>query len=97
DHRGHGRGLRPIEHFRLSDCAADAAAVLRALELAPATVVGYSMGGAIAQLVAYEQPDVVSGLVLSGTAQHWQEREVQRRFRALGALGLTLSVFPRAS
>jgi pimeloyl-ACP methyl ester carboxylesterase len=97
DHRGHGRGLRPIEKFRLSDCAADAAAVLRGLGVAPATVVGYSMGGAIAQLVAREQPDVVSGLVLSGTAQHWQEREVQRRFRGLGVLGLTLGVAPRAS
>jgi 3-oxoadipate enol-lactonase len=97
DHRGHGRGLRPIEPFRLSDCAADAAAVLRELGVAPATVVGYSMGGAIAQLVAYEQPDVVSGLVLSGTAQHWQERAVQRRFRGLGLLGLSLSVAPRAS
>jgi 3-oxoadipate enol-lactonase len=97
DHRGHGRGLRPIERFRLSDCAADAAAVMRELGVAPATVVGYSMGGAIAQLVAHEQPDVVSGLVLSGTAQHWQERKVQRRFRGLGAWGLTLSVAPRVS
>jgi pimeloyl-ACP methyl ester carboxylesterase len=97
DHRGHGRGLRPIERFRLSDCAADAAAVLRELGVAPATVVGYSMGGAIAQLVAREQPDVVRGLVLSGTAQHWQEREVQRRFRGLGLLGLTLGVAPRGS
>ena len=25
DHRGHGRGLRPLGPFRLSDCAADAA------------------------------------------------------------------------
>ena len=97
DHRGHGRGLRPIEKFRLSDCAADAAAVLRELGVAPAIVVGYSMGGAIAQLVAHEHPDVVRGLVLSGTAQHWQEPEVRRRFRGLGLLGLSLSVAPRAS
>ena len=97
DHRGHGRGLRPMERFRLRDCAADAAAVLRHLGLAPATVVGYSMGGAIAQLVAYEHSDVVSGLVLSGTALHWQEKEVQRRFRALGVFGLSLSVAPRLS
>ena len=60
--------------FRLADCAADAAAVLRELGVAPAVVVGYSMGGAIAQLVARDHPDVVSGLVLSGTAQHFQDR-----------------------
>src|SRR5436305_9248405 len=51
DHRGHGRGLRPLAPFRLRDCAADAAAVLRQLEVTPALIVGYSMGGAIAQLI----------------------------------------------
>lgn len=96
DHRGHGRGLRPLKPFRLSDCAGDAAAVLRELDCAPATVVGYSMGGAIAQLVAREHPDVVSGAVLSGTAQHWQDKRTQRAFKALGLLGLSLSLAPRA-
>jgi 3-oxoadipate enol-lactonase len=97
DHRGHGRGLRPLERFRLVDCAHDAAAVLRQLDLAPALVAGYSMGGAIGQLLAREHPDVVSGLVLSGTAQHWQEPETRRYWRAMTALGLTLSLAPRAS
>jgi pimeloyl-ACP methyl ester carboxylesterase len=58
-------------------------------------VVGYSMGGAIAQLVAHDHPDVVEGLVLSGTAQHWQDPRTRRAFRAMGALGLVLSVAPR--
>jgi pimeloyl-ACP methyl ester carboxylesterase len=97
DHRGHGRGLRPLVPFRLSDCAGDAAAVLRELGLAPALVVGYSMGGAIAQLMAHEHPDAVRGLVLSGTAQHWQDAETRRVWRAMGALGLTLSVAPRST
>ncbi|HTU87577.1 MAG TPA: alpha/beta fold hydrolase [Solirubrobacteraceae bacterium] len=95
DHRGHGRGLRPLEPFRLSDCAGDAAAALRALDAAPAIVVGYSMGGAIAQLMARDQADAVSGLVLSGTAQHWQDPETRRAFRALGVVGLMLSLAPR--
>src|SRR5437763_277243 len=76
DHRGHGRGLRPLVPFRLTDCAADAAAALRALDAAPALVVGYSMGGAIAQLVGRDHPDVASGIVLRGTAQHWQDPEI---------------------
>ena len=42
-------------------------------DVAPAIVVGYSMGGAIAQLVARDHPDVAGGVVLSGTAQHWQD------------------------
>ncbi len=97
DHRGHGRGLRPQARFRLADCAADAAAALRALEVGPATVVGYSMGGAITQLLARDHPDVASGIVLSGTAQHWQEAESKRVWRAMGAFGFMLSVAPRAS
>jgi 3-oxoadipate enol-lactonase len=97
DHRGHGRGLRSLARFRLADCAADAAAALRALGAAPATVVGYSMGGAIAQLLARDHPDAASGLVLSGTAQHWQEAESKRIWRAMGGLGLILSIAPRAS
>lgn len=97
DHRGHGRGLRPLVPFRLVDCAADAAAVLRTLDAAPALVVGYSMGGAIAQLVGRDHPDVASGIVLSGTAQHWQDPGTRRTWRAMGALGLTLSLAPRAT
>jgi pimeloyl-ACP methyl ester carboxylesterase len=95
DHRGHGRGLRPLVRFSLADCAADAAAVLRALDLAPALVVGYSMGGAIAQLVARDHPDVASGVVLSGTAQHFQDARSKRTFRAMGVVGLMLSLAPR--
>ncbi len=97
DHRGRGRGLRPLERFRLADCADDAAAVLRQLDLAPALVVGYSMGGAIGQLLARDHPDVVSGLVLSGTAQHWQDPQTRRVWRAMALLGMTLALAPRAS
>ncbi len=95
DHRGHGRGLRPLVPFRLADCAADAAAALRELGATPAVVVGYSMGGAIAQLVARDHADVVSGLVLSGTAQHWQDPRTRIAWRLMGALGLMLSLAPR--
>ena len=97
DHRGHGRGLRPLKDFRLADCAADAAAALRQLNAAPAFVAGYSMGGAIAQLMVRDHPETVTGLVLSGTAQHWQDPRTRRAFKALGALGLALSIAPRAT
>lgn len=73
DHRGHGRGIRPADGIvRLSDCADDAAAVLDALGIDEAVVLGYSMGGAIAQLVWRRHPDRVSGLVLASTARHFQ-------------------------
>jgi pimeloyl-ACP methyl ester carboxylesterase len=95
DHRGHGRGLRAQEPFRLADCAADAAAVLRRLQVAPAIVAGYSMGGAIAQLMARDHRDVISGLVLSGTCQHFQDDETRKLWKWMGAFGLALGVAPR--
>jgi 3-oxoadipate enol-lactonase len=97
DHRGHARGLRTMAPFRLIDCAGDAVAAVRQLGLAPAIFVGYSMGGAIGQLVARDHRDAISGLVLSATAQHWQDQETRRVWRMMGALGLMLSVAPRAT
>ncbi len=73
DHRGHGRGLRPDNGIvRLTHCADDTVAVMDALDIETATVVGYSMGGAVAQLVWRRHPHRVSGLVLASTARHFQ-------------------------
>lgn len=97
DHRGHGRGLRTMTPFRLVDCAGDAVAAVRALGLAPATFVGYSMGGTLAQLIARDHRDAVSGVVLSATSQHFQDPESARLWKLMGALGLMLSVAPRTT
>lgn len=67
DLRGHGRGIRSSRRFRLADCAADVAETLHALDCDPAIVVGYSMGGPVAQLMWRDYPEVVSGLVLCAT------------------------------
>lgn len=73
DHRGHGRGIRPANGIvTLPDCADDAVAALDALDIDQATVVGYSMGGAVAQLVWHRHRDRVAGLVLASTARHFQ-------------------------
>ena len=95
DHRGHGRGLRAMAPFRLADCAADAAAVLTELGAAPAVVVGYSMGGVIAQLMARDHPEAMSGLVLSGTCQHFQDPQTRRIWKWMGVVGLILGLAPR--
>jgi len=68
DFRGHG-GSAPVRgEVELTDLAEDAAALLRALGLAPAHVVGLSMGGMVAQYLAIRHPDLVRSLVLLGTA-----------------------------
>jgi 3-oxoadipate enol-lactonase len=72
DHRGHGRGLRTPAPFSLEDAADDAAALLGALGLGPVVIVGYSMGGPIAMLVARRHPALVHGLVAEATAMDWK-------------------------
>ncbi len=95
DHRGHGRGLRALAPFRLTDCAADAAAVLARLQAGPAIVVGYSMGGTIAQLMARDHRAAVSALVLSGTCQHFQDAETRKLWKWMGPVGVVAGVAPR--
>lgn len=68
DHRGHGHGIRSAGTFSLADCADDVAALVRACDLGPVVLVGYSMGGPIAQLVWRRHPDLVAGAVLCSTA-----------------------------
>jgi len=68
DLRGHGRGIRSRRRFRLADCADDVAALLDHLGTEPAIVVGYSMGGPVAQLLWRRHPEKVAGLVLCATS-----------------------------
>ncbi|MGI8714605.1 MAG: alpha/beta fold hydrolase [Solirubrobacteraceae bacterium] len=95
DHRGHARGLRALAPFRLTDCADDAAAVLRTLEIDQAIAVGYSMGGTIAQLLARDHRQLLSGLVLSGTCQHFQDPETVKIWRWMGVVGLLVKLAPK--
>lgn len=67
DNRGVGRSSTPDGPFGITDFAADTAALMDALELERAHVVGSSMGGAIAQELALAEPQRVRSLVLNGT------------------------------
>ncbi len=97
DHRGHGHGMRSPEPFRLADCAADAAGVVRTLGCGPVTAVGYSMGGPITQLLARDHADVVDGIVCCATAATWNDPRMKRIWRTMIVLRLILGVFPNAS
>lgn len=60
--------------YTLGDMAGDAAGLMRELNLAPAHVVGASMGGMIAQTVAAQHPDDTRSLVsiMSNTGNRWR-------------------------
>jgi pimeloyl-ACP methyl ester carboxylesterase len=67
DLRGHGRGI-PTRRFTGAECADDLAAIVKALGLGKVIVVGYSLGGMVAQLFARKYPHLVAGMVLCATA-----------------------------
>ena len=65
DTMGYGYSTKPEEGaFSLSDVAAQYKALLDALDIERATVVGNSQGGAIAITMALDYPDLVDKLVL---------------------------------
>jgi pimeloyl-ACP methyl ester carboxylesterase len=55
-------GLRVNAPYRLEDMMADTAALLRSLDVERAHVVGVSMGGMIAQLLAIHEPGLIASL-----------------------------------
>ena len=78
------RKIEPVL-YRLSDMATDAAGLLRELGLAPAHVVGASMGGMIAQSLAAERPEAVRSLVsiMSTTGNRWKGQPKFATYRYL--------------
>jgi poly(3-hydroxyoctanoate) depolymerase len=67
DAPGAGRSSTPLCPVPVASLAALAAAVLDEREVERTDVVGFSYGGAIAQQLAYDYPDLVSKLVLAAT------------------------------
>jgi pimeloyl-ACP methyl ester carboxylesterase len=67
DHRGTGETETGSERFSTRLFATDALALLAALDLGPAHVVGHSMGGRVAQWMALDGPAQVRSLVLAAT------------------------------
>lgn len=108
DQRGHGDSSLPGDAacpgapercFAVSDFAADALALLDALGIGRAHLVGHSMGSVIAQEIALAHPERVERLVLLGSAATIRDNPVARDYllgeviggtwgRALAARGL---------
>jgi pimeloyl-ACP methyl ester carboxylesterase len=70
DLRGHGRSARIRGRFEVADLADEIAAVLDSLGLGAVPLVGYSLGGMVAQALVRRHPGRVTRLVLAATAAH---------------------------
>lgn len=87
DNRDVGRSSRVDQPYTLADVAADASDLLRQLDAAPAHVVGLSLGGAVAQHLALDYPELVRSLCLVSTfaRQGGRQRELLRAWREIYA------------
>ena len=70
DLRNHGKSDRVRSRFDISDAADDVARVFDVLGLGAVPVVGFSMGGMVAQELALRHPGRVTRLILGATAAH---------------------------
>lgn len=81
DHRGIGQSDPSRVGFTVDRMAADVIALMDALEIERAHVVGHSTGGAMAQILAIEHPKRIASIVLSAT---WTKPDAYfRRFFGL--------------
>ena len=64
DRRGHGQSERPTGQGSAEEDATDLAALIEALDLGPAHVVGNSFGASIALRLAARRPDLVRSLAV---------------------------------
>lgn len=95
DHRGHGLGAETTGRFSLEECSDDVVAVLDALGIDRAIVVGYSLGGAVAQLLGHRSPDRVVGLVLAATSERFGDHlRVRGQFTILDIGSKAMRVLP---
>lgn len=63
DQRGAGTSDKPDEPYSISMLADDLLALIKALELDRPVLIGHSTGGAIGQVLAAREPDLLAGMI----------------------------------
>lgn len=82
DYSGHGQSSGRFEEGCIGDWAADAMAAVAALTKGPQVLVGSSMGGWIALLLARKMPERLAGLVTIAAAPDFTEDSMWASFDA---------------
>src|SRR5260221_395771 len=107
DNRGAGRSGKPVRRYDLEVMADDALRVLTDAGYDRAHVMGASMGGVIAQIIAVRHPERVRSLVLACTAcrhlpwrrellEDWAAQAQAQGMRSFAAENMRWLVGPRA-
>ena len=94
DTRGHGASDKPPGPYDIDMFADDWAALLDALAIKDACLVGFSQGGMIAQKLAIARPDLIGALVLVSTScrSHANSRDnMEARITAMREQGAEAS------
>ncbi|MEV0787557.1 alpha/beta fold hydrolase [Streptomyces sp. NPDC050423] len=94
DFRGHGVAAGAPADTAMSDFGADLVAVLDALGLERAHLVGLSIGGAVAQTAAVSHPGRVASLALLGAPDHPVPEAFESRARAGETDGMGAQIAP---
>ena len=79
DVRGHGKTGKPAGTYSVAQFAADAALLIEHLDLAPAHIMGLSMGGMIAFQLATDRPELVRSIIIVNSGpemvlRSWKEK-----------------------
>ena len=65
DARGHGKSSVPDVGYRYEDHANDVVGLIKTLRLPPSILIGHSMGGMVAAMVASRNPELLRSVVLA--------------------------------
>jgi 3-oxoadipate enol-lactonase len=94
DVRGHGQSDKPPGPYSIPLFTQDTAALIQSLHIAPAHVVGLSLGGMIAFQLAVSYPDLIRSMTIVNSGPSMilrsfkQRFEIYRRFFLIRALGM---------
>lgn len=79
DLRGHGQSDKPRGPYTIPLFASDTAGLIETLGIAPAHVVGISLGGMIALQLAADRPELVRSLVVVNSGPEFVARTLKER------------------